>query len=477
VEAVAVATAGGGEQAVNNNNNGNGNSGGGIGDSNGGSNVGIGAGIGMGISDGVAGDSGDGFAGLVGMVRGRVAARLAAEPAAGGDAARVGELVRVELDDHARAALRQGRPRLDRGTEARVAAAVRDGLLGLGGLQRWLDDPLVENVTCNGADVVFVTYADGRRVRVGPVAGSDEELVALLRHAAAGAGQERRFDRGQPRLSLQLGDGSRLFAVMALCRRPSVTIRRHRLLSVDLAGLCRMGTVDARLRDLLAAVVRAGRNVVVAGGTNSGKTTLLRALAAAIDPAERLVTIEDSYELRLETLRADVVALQAREANVEGAGEVSMAQLVRWALRMSPDRVIVGEVRGAEVLDMCKAMSQGNDGSLATVHASSSQGALLRLATYALLGPQRLDLAAANLLIAGAVHLVVQLGRDRAGARVVTSVREVTGADGNRVCTNELFAPGPQGLAVPATPPTPGLRQALAEAGAPNSVFNHGGQW
>src|SRR5690606_32305614 len=155
-------------------------------------------------------------------------------------------------------------------------------------------------------------------------------------------------------------------------------------------------------------------------------------------------------------------------------GEVTMAELVRWALRMSPDRLIVGEARGGEVLPMLMAMSQGNDGSLSTIHASSSRGALTRLATYTLQAGEQLSVAATNLLIAGAVHIVVHLGWDRpgqSGTRVVTSVREVTGADGHQVATNELFAPGPDGRARPAAPPTDTLHQDLVAAGVPANLF------
>jgi Flp pilus assembly CpaF family ATPase len=152
-----------------------------------------------------------------------------------------------------------------------------------------------------------------------------------------------------------------------------------------------------------------------------------------------------------------------------------MAELVRWALRMSPDRVIVGETRGPEVLPLCLAMSQGNDGSLATVHASSSRGALLRLATYAVQTPQRLSLQAANLLVGGAVHVVVHLGRDPRGRRVVCSVREVAGVDGAQIATNELFRPGPDQRAAVAVPPSQQLWEQLLAAGAPPGLFQPGG--
>jgi pilus assembly protein CpaF len=199
--------------------------------------------------------------------------------------------------------------------------------------------------------------------------------------------------------------------------------------------------------------VRAKKNILITGGTGAGKTTLLRALASEMDAMERIVTIEDAFELGLELdpdVHADVTAFQARDANVEGEGAISQAELVRWGLRMSPDRVIVGEIRGPEVIPMCNAMSQGNDGSMATLHASSSRIAFTRLASYAAQGVERLPLDATNLLVASAVHFVVHLARgtDRT-TRVVSSIREVVGADGPQVVSNEVYRPGPDRRARP----------------------------
>ena len=223
-----------------------------------------------------------------------------------------------------------------------------------------LDDPTIENINANGCDQVWVRYADGRREQVEPIAGSDEELEEMLRTAAARTGiGERRFDRGSPRLSLQLPDGSRLFALMAVAARPCLSIRRHRYLRITPDDLVKMGTLDIGLRHFLRAAMLAKKSCIICGGTGAGKTTLLRAVAADIPPSERLVTIEDSLELGLDRfpeLHPDVVALEAREPNLEGEGGVSLAELVRWALRMSPDRVIVGEARGEEVLALLNAM-------------------------------------------------------------------------------------------------------------------------
>jgi Flp pilus assembly CpaF family ATPase len=366
------------------------------------------------------------------------------------------QLIANALDAHARDALAAGRPVLSVEDEDELATAVFDAVFGLHRLQRLLDDATIENINANGADVVWVRYADGRRQPVEPIADSDAELIELLRTAAARMGlAERRFDLGSPRLSLQLPDGSRLFAVMSVTARPAVSVRRHRYLKVTCDDLVGLGTLDIGVREFLRAVMLARKSCVICGGTGAGKTTLLRAMAADIPPTERLITIEDSLELGLDRypeLHPDVVALEAREPNVEGEGGIELAELVRWALRMSPDRVIVGEARGPEVLALLNAMSQGTDGSMATLHASSSRGAFSKLATYAVQAPERLPLEATNLLIANAVHFVIHLTQRSHGTRVVSSIREVVDADGPLVVSNEIYRPGPDGRTVPGAP-------------------------
>ncbi|MBD0741660.1 CpaF family protein [Streptomyces sp. CBMA152] len=404
---------------------------------------------------------------LAGLVRQRVAARLAmyaGEREAAGlptedEATRrstVGRLLAEELGAQRRLALAQGGPMVDVIVEERITQAVQDALFGTGSLQRLLADGRIENICVNGCDVVWVKDATGTWRREAPVAASDAELVDLVRTLAATTGEEeRRFDRGMPRLNLQLPDGSRLFAVMAVTGRVSLTIRRHRFPGASMAELVRLGVCDPPLAAFLQALVRARKNTVIGGGTNVGKTTVLRAFAHEIPPQERLVTIEDTFELGLDTdmvTHPNVVAMQAREPNIEGQGGIDQAELVRWGLRMSPDRVIVGEIRGAEVIPMCNAMSQGNDGSLSTIHASTSRGVFTKLASYAAQSPERLSLEATNLMVASAVHFVVHLGWDTAGRRVIDSVREVIDADGAQIISNEVYRPGPDGRAVPATP-------------------------
>ncbi|GAA5169071.1 MULTISPECIES: CpaF family protein [Amycolatopsis] len=366
--------------------------------------------------------------------------------------------------------------------EAKLLTAVLDDMFGFGGLEPLLADERIENINVNGCDNVFVRYSDGERVRVGPVAASDSELVDLVRSIAARASvEERRFDRGSPAVSVQLPDGSRLFAVMAVTGRPSISIRRHRHRTITLARLRELGTIDAALESLLGAVVRARLNVLICGGTSIGKTTMLRALASEIPPHERLVTIEDVLELGLDQDPAhpDVVAMQSRQPNIEGRGGISQAELVRWALRMSPDRVIVGEVRGPEVVPMCLAMSQGNDGSMGTLHASDTRVAFHRLASYAAQSAEKLSVEATNRLVASSVHLVLHLAEARDDrTRVVSSIREVVDADGQAVITNEIFRPGLDGRAVPGVPLRTATTERLIEAGfEPRFLERADGWW
>jgi len=381
------------------------------------------------------------------------------------------QLIAEALERRARQALGAGASVMAEDDEDRLARAVFDALFRLNRLQRLLDDPAIENINANGCDVVWVRYADGRREQVAPIADSDAELEEMLRTAAARVGiGERRFDRGSPRISLQLPDGSRLFALMAVAARPCVSIRRHRYLRVTLDDLIPTGTVDLAVRELLRALMAAKKSCVICGGTGAGKTTLLRAMAADIPPTERL-----GLE-RYPDLHPDCIALEAREANLEGQGAITLAELVRWALRMSPDRVIVGEARGEEVLALLNAMSQGTDGSMATLHASSSRGAFSKLATYAIQAPERLPLEATNLLVANAVHFVIYLAR-HGERRVVSSIREVTGAEGPMVTSNEVFRPDHAGRAVPGSPLRSDTLEELVAAGFDPGLLERPGGW
>ena len=397
------------------------------------------------------------------------------------------QLINRRLERYAKQQLEQGREPLTFEDETALAQAIHDALFGLGALQRLLDDESIENIDANGCADVWVTRADGTKHRAPPIADSDDELIDTLRMTAARVGlTERRFDTGSPSLNLQLPDGSRLFAVMAVTSRPCVAIRRHRFPKVFLDDLVGLGSIDVALREFLSAAVRARKNFIICGGVDAGKTTLLRALLNEVGPDERIVTIEDNLELgvdRYPDLHPDVVALEAREENVEGEGEIDLATLVRWGLRMNPDRVIVGEVRGHEVIPMLNAMSQGNDGSMCTVHANSSLSAFSKLAMYAVQAPERLNLEATNLMVANAINFVVYIamspGSEGEGGvrRYVSSVREVVGAEGPLVVSNEIFVPGYDKRAIPGSPLRDSTQGELAEVGFDSSVLLRPDGW
>ncbi|HEX6420547.1 MAG TPA: ATPase, T2SS/T4P/T4SS family [Acidimicrobiales bacterium] len=396
------------------------------------------------------------------------------------------QLINRRLERYAKEQLEQGREPLSFEEEAALAQAVHDALFGLGALQRLLDDESIENIDANGHADVWVTRSDGSKERAPAIADSDEELVDMLRMTAARVGlTERRFDNGSPALNLQLPDGSRLFAVMAVTSRPSVAIRRHRFPKVFLDDLVGLGSIDVALREFLSAAVRARKNFIVCGGVDAGKTTLMRAMLNEVGPEERIVTIEDNLEIGLDRypdLHPDVVALEAREENVEGEGAVDLATLVRWGLRMNPDRVIVGEVRGHEVIPMLNAMSQGNDGSMCTIHANSSLSAFSKLAMYAVQAPERLNLEATNLMVANAIHFVVHIGTAAGGGeggmrRFVSSVREIVGAEGPHVVSNEIFMPGPDRRAIPGAPLRDSTQADLAAVGFDAGVLLRPDGW
>jgi Flp pilus assembly CpaF family ATPase len=370
------------------------------------------------------------------------------------------ELRRLAADAYA-----NGRAPLDEQTEAHLTAAVLDRIHGLARLQPLLDDPDVRDIHISGAMRVWLNLRDGSKVRGPAVADSDDDLVELIATAARRLGRsERRWDHAHPELNLQLPNGDRLHALMAVSGRPTVSIRRHDFDIHRVAQLVDRGVCDELLGNFLSAAVRARSNIIVAGGTGTGKTTMLRCLINEIPVDERLITIEDSLEIgleRFEHLHPDYETLEAREANTEGVGSFTLADLVRSGLRMDPQRVIVGEVRGAEVLPMLLAMSQGNDGSMCSIHADSSKGVFGRLAMYAAMTPERLIPDVTNLLVANAVGLVVHIGWV-AGQRRVTSVRQVTGSvEGGQVVSNELWRPDASGAGIPAAPPTPDLATRL----------------
>jgi pilus assembly protein CpaF len=393
------------------------------------------------------------------------------------------KLLNDALDAFARDRITRGEPPLTSVEEDELADRVRSQLFGLAELERLVRDDSVENVLCNGWDAIWRRHADGTKERVAPITDGEDALTELLRQAAATQGRtERRFDVGQPWVSFRLADGSRLTAVREVSGRTVFALRRHRHSDVNVAELRRLGTVSEALASLLPAAVRARRNLLVVGGTDAGKTTLLRALINEIPADERLVTVEDALELQLSRhpeRHPDVVELECRETNIEGEGAVTMRDLTRLALRLSPDRVIVGEARGPEILDMFQAMSQGNDGSMGTLHARSTGDAFVQIMRYALKAPEHLTPDAVAVDIAASLDLVVHIGKLNDGRRAVSSVREVVGYEGAMVLSNEVLAPDSTGRAVPTRRPfQESTLDALEHAGFEPALLDiPGGGW
>jgi Flp pilus assembly CpaF family ATPase len=333
-----------------------------------------------------------------------------------------------------------------------LTRSIIDELFALGRIQQYIDDADISDIVINGFDNVWLTKRTGLKLQGEPVADSDDHLIELIQTAARRGRSEHRWDPASPRLDLQLPSGDRLNAIAWVSGRPSISIRRHDFDIGRLKQLIDLGTINEPLFHLLKAMVLARFNVIIAGGTGAGKTTFMRCLINEIPPEERLVTVEDSLELGLDRfahLHPDHVDLEARPANVEGVGELGMNELAINALRMNPDLLIVGEVRGQEALTLLLACTQGNDGALCTVHADSSEGVFGRLQMYLAMTRERFEPVAANLLVSQGVDAIVHLARLDDNHRVVTSVREVTGADRDLVVSNEIYGPDESGRATP----------------------------
>ena len=309
---------------------------------------------------------------------------------------------------------------------------------GLGPLEPLLSDPAVDEVMVNGPDAVYVERR-GRLEPTGVAFASEAELLHAIERILAPLG--RRVDEASPLCDARLPDGSRVNVVISplSLAGPCLTIRRFRPRGFSLRDLVGVGTLPGELADFLALSVASRASLLVSGGTGSGKTTTLNALSGAIPGEERIVTIEDAAELRLR--QRHVVRLEARPPNLEGRGEITIRQLVRNALRMRPDRIVVGEVRGPEALDMLQALNTGHDGSLSTVHANSPEDALRRVETLALMAGVGLPHAAVREQVASAIELVVHQSRLPEGARAVESVVEVVRVAGG-AGTRELYRRG-----------------------------------
>ncbi|SNT12842.1 pilus assembly protein CpaF [Sphingopyxis indica] len=317
-----------------------------------------------------------------------------------------------------------------------MVSDVLDELLGLGPLEPLLQDETITDILVNGHDIVFIERM-GLLERVETRFKDEKHLFRIIQKIASAVG--RRIDEASPFVDARLADGSRVNAVVPPLAIDGslLSIRKFARIPIDMAKLIALGSIPAAVAEVLEGVVQARRNILISGGTGSGKTTLLNAVSSFIDERERIVTIEDSAELQLQ--QEHVARLETRPANIEGRGEISQRDLVKNALRMRPDRIIVGEVRAGEAFDMLQAMNTGHDGSMTTVHANSARDALSRIEQMIGMSGVDMPARAARAQIASAINVVVQIGRLSDGRRRLMSLSEITGMEGEVVTMQDIF--------------------------------------
>jgi pilus assembly protein CpaF len=346
-----------------------------------------------------------------------------------------GDSVRGRVEAEIRTQLLQeaGLSREDRN---RLASEIADDIFGYGPLERLLPDATISEIMVNGPDDIWIERR-GLLSRTGLTFTDESHLRRIITKMVGQIG--RRIDESSPMVDARLPDGSRVNAIIAplSLSGPLLTIRKFAQNRFAMAELIEIGTLSHDAADFLAKSVQADLNILVSGGTGSGKTTLLNALSAAIPDSDRIVTIEDAAELQL--VQRHVLRLESRPKNIEGEGEIAIRDLVRNALRMRPDRIIVGEVRGAEALDMLQAMNTGHEGSLSTVHANSPRDALSRIETMVLMAGYELPLRAIRQQVSSALDLIVQLDRLDDGTRHVTTISEVQRMEGETITLQNLF--------------------------------------
>ncbi|MFC0408559.1 CpaF family protein [Roseomonas elaeocarpi] len=358
---------------------------------------------------------------------------------------RVDSAVAAELQPHELQAQLEGlvheiaereRLELTAREQARMAEQMANDMVGYGPLEALLRDEGINEIMVNGPNRVFIETA-GKLHLSGVRFRDNAQVASIAQKMAASVG--RRVDESSPLVDCRLLDGSRVNVVLPPLALDGacITIRKFGKRKVDFAAMVGNGSMSPRLARILEIASRCRLNVVISGGTGSGKTTLMNAMSQLIEHDERVVTIEDTAELRLQ--QPHVVRLETRPPNLEGRGEVTQRDLIKNALRMRPDRIIVGEVRGQEAFDMLQAMNTGHDGSICTVHANTTRDALTRIENMVQMGSMALPVRAIRTQIAGAVDLIIQVERMRDGVRRVTQVSEVCGMDGEVITMNEVF--------------------------------------
>jgi len=321
-------------------------------------------------------------------------------------------------------------------TRQRIVRDIQDEILGLGPLETLLRDPSISDILVNGASQIYVERR-GKLEQVPIYFDSDAHVMSIIERIVSRVG--RRIDESSPMVDARLPDGSRINAIIPplALDGPSLSIRRFPADRLTIPRLIELGALTRDMANLLAAAVRGRLNILIAGGTGSGKTTMLNCLSGEIPPDERIITVEDSAELQLQ--QPHVVRLETRPPNIEGKGEVTQRELVRNCLRMRPDRIVLGEIRGGEALDMLQAMNTGHDGSLATIHANSPRDTLTRLESMVAMTGLNLPTGPVRTQIASALDILLQLERQEDGRRRLISIDEVQGMEGEIITTAQIF--------------------------------------